>query len=123
MRIFTLAVSVCAGGLLLHADTAQERLRDSTAVLTEIMNTPDKGIPQDLLEKARCVVVMPGVKSGGFIIGAKYGRGFARRQQRLGRSGGVPRRGRQFRLSDRRSEHRRGNAGDERARNAAPSGG
>lgn len=77
MRILTLAVSVCAGGLLLHADTPQERLKDASDVFTEIMNTPDQGIPSDLLDKARCAVIVPGMKSGGFIIGAKYGRGFA----------------------------------------------
>ena len=47
-----------ATGLL--ADTAEERLRDSTAVFSEIMQTPDKGIPQDLLGKAQCVVLVPG---------------------------------------------------------------
>ncbi len=77
MKILTLAVSLCAGGMLLHADTAQERLKDATEVMHEIMNTPDKGIPNDLLDKARCAVIIPGMKSGGFIVGAKYGRGFA----------------------------------------------
>jgi SH3 domain-containing YSC84-like protein 1 len=76
MRILTLAASLCAGALLLHADTAQERLKDATDVFSEIMNTPDKGIPNDLLDKARCAVIVPGMKSGGFIVGAKYGRGF-----------------------------------------------
>jgi lipid-binding SYLF domain-containing protein len=41
-----------------------------------MMQASDKGIPQDLLDKARCVVV-PGIKKAGFIFGAKYGRGFA----------------------------------------------
>lgn len=40
------------------------------------MSTPDKGIPQDLLEKAHCVVIVPGMKKGAFIVGAKYGKGF-----------------------------------------------
>jgi lipid-binding SYLF domain-containing protein len=60
----------------LLADTAAERLGESAAVLREIMDAPDKGIPSDLLSKARCLVVVPGVKKAGFIIGAKYGRGF-----------------------------------------------
>lgn len=60
----------------LWADTAAERLQESATVLTEIMSAPDKGIPQDLLEKAQCVVVVPGVKKGAFIVGGKYGRGF-----------------------------------------------
>jgi lipid-binding SYLF domain-containing protein len=42
-----------------------------------MMRAFDKGIPQDLVNKARCVVVMPGMKKAGFIFGAEYGRGFA----------------------------------------------
>lgn len=52
------------------------RLNESTAVLSEIMAAPDKGIPEDLLEKAHCVVVIPGLKQGAFIVGGKYGKGF-----------------------------------------------
>jgi lipid-binding SYLF domain-containing protein len=59
------------------ADTAAERLATSAMVLTEIMATPDQSIPEDLLQSAYCVVVVPGVKQAGFIVGAKYGRGFA----------------------------------------------
>lgn len=40
------------------------------------MDTPDKSIPQDLLNKADCVIIVPGLKKGAFIVGAKYGRGF-----------------------------------------------
>src|SRR4030081_465062 len=42
----------------------------------QIMGAPDKGIPQDLFGKAECVVVVPGLKKGAFIVGAKYGKGF-----------------------------------------------
>jgi lipid-binding SYLF domain-containing protein len=44
--------------------------------LKEVLAAPDKGIPEDLLRKAQCVVVVPGVKQGAFIVGGKYGRGF-----------------------------------------------
>jgi lipid-binding SYLF domain-containing protein len=44
--------------------------------MREIMATPDRGIPQDLLEKAQCAIIIPGMKKGAFIVGAKYGRGF-----------------------------------------------
>jgi lipid-binding SYLF domain-containing protein len=54
---------------------AVNRIREATAVFNEIMGTPDKGIPQDLLEKAHCVVIVPGVKKAAFIIGGKYGKG------------------------------------------------
>jgi lipid-binding SYLF domain-containing protein len=59
------------------ADTAAERLGESAMVLQEIMNAPDQGIPEDLLQSAYCVVIVPGVKNVGFIVGGKYGRGFA----------------------------------------------
>jgi lipid-binding SYLF domain-containing protein len=54
-----------------------DRLDASAETLTDMMKASDKGIPQDLLDKARCVVVVPGMKKAGFIFGAKFGRGFA----------------------------------------------
>jgi lipid-binding SYLF domain-containing protein len=45
-------------------------------VLSEIMSTGDKGIPQDLLEKAQCTVIVPGLKKGAFIVGGQFGKGF-----------------------------------------------
>jgi len=78
MRKVALALSLCSSVFLLQAaDTPQERLSDATKTFNEIMSTPDKGIPQDLLEKAHCVVVVPGMKQAGFVVGAKYGKGFA----------------------------------------------
>jgi lipid-binding SYLF domain-containing protein len=58
------------------AKDTQERLDNAADVLKEIMSSPDKGIPSDLLNKSACVVVIPSVKKGAFIVGAKYGRGF-----------------------------------------------
>jgi lipid-binding SYLF domain-containing protein len=51
------------------------RLKESADVLKEILDTPDKGIPKDLMDKAECVVVFPSVKKAAFIVGASYGRG------------------------------------------------
>lgn len=48
---------------------------ESASVLTEIMGTKDKGIPEDLLAKAQCVGVIPNLKRAGFIVGGKYGKG------------------------------------------------
>jgi SH3 domain-containing YSC84-like protein 1 len=53
----------------------EDRLKESYNVLREILGTPDKGIPRDLLDKAECVVVYPSVKKAGFIVGGEYGRG------------------------------------------------
>ncbi len=57
-------------------DNVAQRLEESSAVLQEIMNAPDKSIPQDLVDKSKCVVVVPNLKKGAFIVGAKYGKGF-----------------------------------------------
>jgi SH3 domain-containing YSC84-like protein 1 len=77
MRKFALALSLCSSMVLFADDTPQERLKDATSVFNEIMSTPDKGIPQDLLEKANCIVIVPGMKQAAFGIGGKFGRGYA----------------------------------------------
>jgi lipid-binding SYLF domain-containing protein len=73
----------------LAADRAikvEDRLDASADTLIDMMRASDKGVPQDLLDKAKCVVVVPGMKKAGFIVGADYGRGFAacRRQGGVG---------------------------------------
>jgi len=72
------------------ADTAAERLAQSATVFSEVMSTPDKGIPQDLLGKAQCVVIVPGLKKGAFVVGGQYGRGFATCRQEGGMGWGAP---------------------------------
>jgi lipid-binding SYLF domain-containing protein len=52
-------------------------LDDSASLFSEIMGTPDRAIPQDLLEKAQCAVLVPDLKKAAFGVGGKYGRGFA----------------------------------------------
>jgi lipid-binding SYLF domain-containing protein len=54
-----------------------DRLDASADTLTDMMHASDRGIPHDLLDKAKCVVVIPGMKKVGFIFGGKYGSGFA----------------------------------------------
>jgi lipid-binding SYLF domain-containing protein len=62
----------------LHASEADNRrLADSASMFKEIMDTSDRSIPRDLLKSAQCAVLVPGMKKAGFIVGAKYGRGFA----------------------------------------------
>ena len=77
MRLSSVLLTACLAPGLLLAETAQERLEESHQILNEVMGTPDKGIPQDLLEKAHCIVIVPGMKQGAFVVGGKYGRGFA----------------------------------------------
>jgi lipid-binding SYLF domain-containing protein len=52
------------------------RLREASTVFEEIMASPDRGIPEDLLAKAHCIVIVPGLKKGAFLVGATYGKGF-----------------------------------------------
>jgi lipid-binding SYLF domain-containing protein len=75
MKTAYLAVVAMTGGLLQGA-IAPDRLDAAADMMTEIMSAPDKGIPQDLLAKAECIVIVPGVKKGAFIFGGKYGKGF-----------------------------------------------
>jgi lipid-binding SYLF domain-containing protein len=85
MRKLAFGLLFCSSVVLFAADTAQERLTDATNVFNEIMATPDKGVPQELLETAHCIIIVPGMKQAAFGIGAKWGRGYAVcRQNRAG---------------------------------------
>jgi lipid-binding SYLF domain-containing protein len=83
MRKTFVAILAVAGSMSAVAFAAdrevkvEDRLDASADTLTDMMRAADKGIPQDLIDKARCVVVVPGMKKAGFVFGAKYGRGFA----------------------------------------------
>src|ERR1700688_898961 len=57
-----------------QAKKEENRIANSSAVMSEILNVPDD-IPRDLLDKARCVVVIPSVLKAAFIVGGSYGRG------------------------------------------------
>src|SRR6185503_10980490 len=71
-------------------DKTAQRLEDAAIVFSEIMGTPDKGIPQDLLEKAHCAVIVPGLKKGAFILGGKYGKGFVTCRKAGGQGWSAP---------------------------------
>ncbi len=81
MRWITLTLGLaltCSPLLAADAKTkTTERLDDSASLFSEIMGTPDKSIPQDLLEKSYCIVLVPDLKKAAFGVGGKYGRGFA----------------------------------------------
>jgi len=67
-----------------------DRLTAATQVFQDIMSKPDKGIPQDLLEKAQCVVIVPGVKKAAFIVGGEYGKGYFTCRGKNGRGWTAP---------------------------------
>ncbi|HEU4712826.1 MAG TPA: lipid-binding SYLF domain-containing protein [Pyrinomonadaceae bacterium] len=79
MCVVVLAAGVVNSQTLQGKDTKEgaSQAAKSAKVLDEIMGTPDKGIPRDLIDKAECVMVFPNVVKGGFILGASGGRGVA----------------------------------------------
>jgi len=62
---------------LTFASDSEPRINHAASAFQELMRTPDKGIPHDLLERAHCIIIIPGLKKGAFGFGGKYGRGFA----------------------------------------------
>jgi lipid-binding SYLF domain-containing protein len=73
------AVLLSCGAMLFGAESEKDmskRMHEASTVFSEIMSAPDKGIPNDLLDKAHCIVIVPGVKKGAFIVGAEFGKGF-----------------------------------------------
>lgn len=79
MRLrMVMLIALAASSLMLakEKNKSAQRLDDAVDVIKDIMETPDKGIPQDLLDKSQCIVIVPGLKKGAFIIGGKYGKGF-----------------------------------------------
>jgi SH3 domain-containing YSC84-like protein 1 len=71
--LFFVAIMAVAS-LAADDEREEERVKDSGEVLKEILNIPDD-IPQDLLDKAECVIILPSVKKAAFGVGASYGRG------------------------------------------------
>jgi lipid-binding SYLF domain-containing protein len=75
LAVFGLAAMTCAAEQ--DKQDTTERLDKSAAVLHEVMSAPDKGIPEEVMEHAKCVAVVPHMVKGGFVFGAEGGRGVA----------------------------------------------
>ena len=85
-----LMIALTCGLLLGNEKQSVKRLEDSAVVFSEIMRTPDRGIPQELLEKAYCVVIVPGLKKGAFLIGGQYGKGYLSCRNKNGEGWSAP---------------------------------
>lgn len=68
----------------------EKRLNEAAKVLDDIMNVPDKGIPEGILASAKCIALVPSLIKGGFIVGGRYGRGVATCRNKSGWSGPAP---------------------------------
>jgi lipid-binding SYLF domain-containing protein len=76
LKMGALAMTLTAASLFARDRPKEiERVNDAAAVFDEIMGIKERTIPQELLDKAECVVIVPGVKKAAFIFGGKYGKG------------------------------------------------
>jgi SH3 domain-containing YSC84-like protein 1 len=87
---FILVTTLALTPLLAKDNEPAKRLDEAAAVFSEVMAAPDKGIPQELLENAHCIVIVPDLKTGAFIIGGKYGKGYMSCRNRRGPGWSAP---------------------------------
>ena len=80
----------CASLIPAQEETPDKRLRSATDTLHEIMATPDRAIPRGLLNRSKCLVVVPGMVKAAFVVGGQYGRGFALCRTERGWSAPAP---------------------------------
>lgn len=83
-------LGVLLAGTALAQSNEEKRLKAAGDVLHEVMEIKDKAIPQELLDKSECAIVIPGLKKGAFIIGGKYGKGFFTCRNTNGEGWGSP---------------------------------
>jgi lipid-binding SYLF domain-containing protein len=76
--------------LLAMDEEPAKRLNESAEVFSEVMATPDKGIPQEMLEHAHCIVIVPALKTAAFVFGAKYGKGYVSCRNQHGAGWSAP---------------------------------
>jgi SH3 domain-containing YSC84-like protein 1 len=87
---FILVTTLALTPLLAKDNEPAKRLDEAAAVFSEVMAAPDKGIPQELLENAHCIVIVPDLKTGAFIIGGKYGKGYMSCRNKRGPGWSAP---------------------------------
>lgn len=90
MKRTLVAVLLCTSGIVSAASSAADRMEAAATSLKEVMGIPDKSIPQELLNKAECIVIVPDLLRGAFIFGAKYGRGFVSCRHKSGTGWSAP---------------------------------
>jgi lipid-binding SYLF domain-containing protein len=86
-----LAATLAIAPLMMAKDAEPaKRLNEAAAVFGEIMAAPDKGIPQDMLANAHCIVIVPGLKTAAFLVGGKYGKGYVSCRKKGGAGWSAP---------------------------------
>ena len=90
MRLTIVATLALMPLLAKDGNEPVKRLDEAAAVLSEVMTAPDKGIPQELLEKAHCIVIVPELKTAAFVLGGKYGKGYLSCRNKSNRGWSAP---------------------------------
>jgi len=90
MKLVIIASLTLTTSLLAIDKEPGKRLGEAAAVFSEVMAAPDKGIPQDLFEKAHCIVIVPSLKTGAFLVGGKYGKGYLSCRNKSGSGWSAP---------------------------------
>lgn len=75
MNFGKFAMTIVAASVMTSAGDVNDRIKDSATLFKEVMAAPDQEIPEWVLQRAHCAIIVPGLKAGGFIVGAKYGKG------------------------------------------------
>jgi lipid-binding SYLF domain-containing protein len=87
---FMIVTALALTPLLAMDKESAKRLNESAEVFSEVMGAPDKGIPQEMLENAHCIVIVPGLKTAAFVFGAKYGKGYLSCRNKHGAGWSAP---------------------------------
>jgi SH3 domain-containing YSC84-like protein 1 len=77
LLVFAGLLSSLASRAAESAQKVDQRLQNAREVLEELINAPDKGIPEEVIKSAKCIAIIPHELNGGFVFGARYGRGVA----------------------------------------------
>src|ERR1051326_149701 len=85
-----LAATLAIVPLLAKDNGSVKRLEEASTVFSEVMATPDKGIPEDMLANAHCIVIVPGLKTAAFVVGGKYGKGYVSCRSKSGPGWSAP---------------------------------
>jgi lipid-binding SYLF domain-containing protein len=85
-----LAATLAIAPLMAKDNEPAKRLNEAAAVFSEIMAAPDKGIPQDMLANAHCIVIVPGLKTAAFVFGGKFGKGYVSCRNKTGPGWSAP---------------------------------
>jgi SH3 domain-containing YSC84-like protein 1 len=86
----TVATTLALAPLLAADNEPARRLDEAAAVFSEVMAAPDKGIPQELMQKSHCIVIVPDLKTAAFVVGGKYGKGYLSCRNKSGTGWSAP---------------------------------